>query len=41
MIYVENDKFDHKKFLQDFGKSEFAIYLPPLKLEEANPNTFL
>ena len=39
MIYVENDNFDHKKFLQDFDKSE--CYLPPLKLEEANPDTFL
>ena len=38
MIYVENNKFDHNRFLQDFAKE---CYLPPLKLEEANPNTFL
>ena len=39
LVYAENEKWDAKEFLQDFGKSE--CYWPPLSLEPAHDNVFL
>ena len=39
MVYAESEKWDYKSFIKSFEKSE--CYMPPLKLEEAEGNTFL
>ena len=38
-FYVKNDKWDYEKFVSDLCKSE--VYVPPLKLEDGKPGTFL
>ena len=39
LFYINNNTWDSEKFVKDFMTNE--CYAPPLKLEEAKPDTFL
>ena len=39
MFYTKHPSWDHERFLRDFSDSQ--CYWQPLKLETANPDTFL
>ena len=41
ILYVENENWDHERFLADFESTRSECYHPPLELEDGAQGTFL